>query len=185
MEDNDLLIEYRTLAEKRDIVKNYLDGAGSICLKILKHHGLFPGKRNSDKIFYTVLISDSLEYLRIVETNHDMSINSIQITYCNGLSARISVRFFEKYVTYFYEQDDYERSSLNNGLGIDPRFKRYQLIELLDFIDSRVMKYGGIYEIVFFETIWGRSNPKKKYPLKIIGMDQITFVYSSRNDKPF
>jgi hypothetical protein len=181
-------VPYKTLDEKREAVKTCLEAAGSICRKVAFEKDKYPPKIPGEKRFYTMLISESISYLTYVESEYELSINSIQITYANGITATVSIRYLETCIKYFYDQDDFNNSTdheniLNLKISNNPKCKRYDLVELLNYIDSRITEYGGIYEIVFYICVWGRVNPDKAFPIKIKSLKDITFLYSQKNDK--
>ena len=181
-----IYVPYKTLSEKREVVKDYLEMVGSICRKVGFDKVKYPSKRPGEKKMYAMLMCESLEYLRDVESDYPMSINTIQITYANGLTARVSVRFFETYITYFYDQDDYDHNTDYFDTTVvqnDPKCKRYELLELMEYLQKSIELYGGIYEIVFYISVWGRVYPDKPFPIKVYSIKDIAFIYSYKSDK--
>jgi hypothetical protein len=173
-------VPFTTLVEKREKIKDCLVLGGSICREVLKNRDNYPSKRLGEKKFYASLVSESLEYMRCMENKYHMSTSSIQITYANGLTGRVSICEYDTHFAYFYEQDDhdYHIDFFNVELNNNSKCKRYLLVELLDYIDSVVEKYGGIYEVVFYISVWEPLYKNQAYPLKLIATRDISIIYS-------
>ena len=179
-------VPYQKLSEKREAVKTCLEAAGSICRKVSFDKVNYPPKIPGEKRFYTMLISECVSYLTYVDSDYELAINNIHITYANGITATVSARFLDLQILYFYDQDDCDLIIENNFVNTpNPKCKRYQLVDLLNYIESRVTEYGGIYEILFYICVWGPVNPGKPFPIKIKSLKEITFLYSHKTKEEF